>query len=171
MMNYDNSTLNPADGCLDWDSVIQDDGEDFIILSEGEYLFEVVGFERGRFPGSAKIPPCNKAVLTLQVTTPEGRASIRTDLILYRSLEWKLSSFFRCVGQKRKGERVIMDWNHIVGARGRALIRFRTYSGKDGRKHSINDVDRFLPYDASKMPILEPEPLQELQDNDNELPF
>ena len=171
MQDYNISNPGPDDGCLDWDAVIEDDGQEFITLPEGEYLFEVVSFERGRFPGSAKLPPCNKAALTLQVTTPEGRARIRTDLILYRSLEWKLSSFFRCIGQKRKGERVVMDWNGIIGARGRARIKPRTYTGSDGREHTVNDVDRFLPYDESKMPILEPEPLKELQEDDNELPF
>ena len=92
---YNNSAAN--NGCFDWDDEIQNDGQEFITLPEGDYVFEVVDFERGRYPGSAKIPPCNKASLTLQVKTEDGIARIRTDLILYRSLEWKISSFFRSV--------------------------------------------------------------------------
>ena len=88
---YNNSAAN--NGCFDWDDEIQNDGQEFITLPEGDYVFEVVDFERGRYPGSAKIPPCNKASLTLQVKTEDGIARIRTDLILYRSLEWKISSF------------------------------------------------------------------------------
>ena len=90
---------NAANGCMDWDDVIESDGQEFVILEEGDYIFTVTGFERGRFPGGPKVPACNKAALTLQVKTDEGIATVRTDLLLYRSLEWRLSSFFRCIGQ------------------------------------------------------------------------
>ena len=49
---------------MDWDDAIENDGQEFIILPEGDYNFMVTGFERGRFPGSAKIPACNKATIT-----------------------------------------------------------------------------------------------------------
>ena len=86
----DETILNGAagSGCMDWDDTLENDGGEFITLPEGDYVFEVVDFERGRYPGGAKIPPCNKAALTLQVRTPDGIARVRTDLILYRSLEW-----------------------------------------------------------------------------------
>ena len=71
---YNNSAAN--NGCFDWDDEIQNDGQEFITLPEGDYVFEVVDFERGRYPASAKIPPCNKASLTLQVKTPDGIARI-----------------------------------------------------------------------------------------------
>lgn len=142
-MNYDQNQ------CMDWDDAIESDGQDYVLLEEGDYNFEVVDFERGRFPGSAKIPPCNKAALTLQVRTPEGKiASVKVDLILFRSLEWRLSAFFRCIGQKKHGEKVTMDWNKVVGSRGRAHIKPRTYT-KDGEERQVNDVDRFLDYDPS----------------------
>ena len=54
---------------LDWNDTIESDGQEFITLEEGDYIFEVTGFERGRFPGGQKIPACNKAALTLQVKT------------------------------------------------------------------------------------------------------
>ena len=81
---YNNSAAN---GCMDWDDALENDGQEFITLPEGDYVFTVTDFERGRYPGSAKIPPCNKASLTLQVKTDDGIARVRTDLILYRSLE------------------------------------------------------------------------------------
>ena len=49
---------------IGWDDQISVDGEQYVVLEEGDYDFTVTGFERGRFPGSAKIPACNKAVLT-----------------------------------------------------------------------------------------------------------
>ena len=72
---------------MDWDDAIENDGQEFIILPEGDYNFTVTDFERGRFPGSAKMSACNKATLTLQVKTDDGIASVRTDLILNRVVE------------------------------------------------------------------------------------
>ena len=133
---------------MDWDDVIQDDGQEFVVLPEGDYTFTVTGFERGRFPGSAKIPACNKATISINIDNDKGVANARFDLILYRTLEWKIASFFRCIGQKKHGEKVVMNWNGIVGARGRAHIKPRTYT-KDGEERQVNDVDRFFDYDES----------------------
>lgn len=139
---------------MDWNDVIESDGQEFVILEEGDYNFTVTNFERGHFPGSAKIPPCNKAALTLQVKTDDGRlATIKFDLILYRSLEWRISAFFRCVGQKREKERLAMDWNRVVGARGRARFKPRTYTTKDGEVRQVNDVDKFFDWDEKYFPI------------------
>ena len=49
-----------------WDDEIENDNE-FQILPDGDYNFTVTGFERGRHQGSAKLPPCNKAIITLNV--------------------------------------------------------------------------------------------------------
>lgn len=141
-MNTNNQNM-----CMGWDDAIENDGHDFIILPEGDYNFTVTGFERGRFPGSTKIPACNKAVLTLEVKVPEGIAYVKTDIILYRSLEWKISSFFRCIGQKKHGERLTMNWNAVLGSRGRAHFKPRTYIGNDGQEHQTNEPDRFYDWD------------------------
>lgn len=143
---------------MDWDDVIQDDGQEFVVLPEGDYTFTVTNFERGRFPGSAKIPACNKATISINIDNDKGVANARFDLILYRTLEWKIASFFRCIGQKKHGEKVVMNWNGIVGARGRAHIKPRTYT-KDGEERQVNDVDRFFDYDESVgfAPVNDPE--------------
>lgn len=170
----DNNYRNPADnGCMDWNDTLENDGQEFIILPEGDYVFKVKDFERGRFPGSKKIPPCNKASLTLQVHTEDGIALIFTDLILFRSMEWRISSFFRSIGQKKHGERLVMDWNKVVGARGIAHIAPTTYVGKtDGKEHKKNDVVRFLDYDETKMPEDPDYQFMKLPENaEDELPF
>ena len=133
---------------MDWDDVIENDGQEFVVLPEGDYTFTVTNFERGRFPGSAKIPACNKATISINIDNDKGVANARFDLILYRTLEWKIASFFRCIGQKKHGEKVVMNWNGIVGARGRAHIKPRTYT-KDGEERQVNDVDRFFDFDES----------------------
>lgn len=148
MADYTNTNQNVG---MDWNDEIQNDGQEFIILPEGDYNFTVTGFERGRFPGSAKMSACNKAALTLQVKTDDGIAVIHTDLILNRILEWKISSFFRCIGQKKHGERLVMDWNKVVGSRGRAHFKPRTYN-VNGEDRQANDVDRFYDYDEKYFP-------------------
>lgn len=165
---YNNSAAN---GCMDWDDTLESDGKEFIVLPEGDYTFTVTDFERGRYPGSAKIPPCNKASLVLEVKTEDGIAHVRTDLILYRSLEWKISSFFRSIGQKQKGERLVMNWNRVVGSVGRAHIKPRNYTDRDGNERTANDVDRYLDYDPEKMPGMTADGFMELTDADDDLPF
>ena len=142
---------NDRNMVMDWNDTLENDGQDFVILEEGDYNFTVTGFERGRFPGGPKVPACNKAALTLQVQTDEGVAVIRTDLLLYRSLEWRISAFFRCIGQKKHGERLVMDWNRVVGSQGRAHFKPRTYTDRDGNERQANDVDRF--YDEKYFPV------------------
>ena len=144
---------NDTNMIMDWGDTIESDGQEFVILEEGDYNFTVTNFERGRFPGSAKIPACNKAALTLQVRTVDGKlATIKFDLILYRSLEWRISSFFRCIGQKKQDERLAMDWNKAVGERGHARFKPRTYTNRDGEERQVNDVDKFYDWDEKYFP-------------------
>ena len=74
-------------------------------------------------------------------------ASIRTDLILNRLVEFRISAFFRCIGQKKHGERLVMDWTKVVGSKGRAHFKPRTYTDRDGNERQANEVDRFYDYD------------------------
>ena len=138
---------NTQNMLLDWDDTIENDGQEFVILPEGDYNFTVTSFERSRHPGSAKLPACNKASLTLQVKTDQGIANCFTDLFLYRTMEWKLSQFFRCIGQKQKGQRLVMDWNRVIGSIGRAHFKPTEYVDRDGNTKTKNEVERFLDYD------------------------
>ena len=130
---------------IGWGDQIVADGGEFLLLDEGDYDFTVTAFERGRFPGSAKIPACNKAVLTLTVQTQKGEANAKYDLILWSSLEWKISEFFRSIGQKKSGEAFVPRWNEVVGSKGRAHFKPRKYL-KNGEERHVNDISKF--YDA-----------------------
>ena len=132
---------------MEWNDTIDQDGPGYILLPEGNYTFTVTDFQRGRFPGSARIPACNKAQISAAVDTPDGRATVKFDLILCRSLEWKLAAFFRCIGQKKPGEPLRMDWTKVPGSRGRAHFRPRSYTDGSGEERQVNDIDRFLDYD------------------------
>jgi hypothetical protein len=94
------SEINNQNMLMDWNDLIEDDGQEFVLLPEGDYNFVVTGFERGRFPGGAKVPACNKATITVQVTSPDGNATVKFDLLLYRSLEWRISAFFRSIAKR-----------------------------------------------------------------------
>lgn len=107
---------------MDWNDFIENEGE-IITLPEGDYDFVVTGFEKGKHEGSAKIPPCNKAILELTFKTPTGaRGRCKEFLLLHESVEWKLCAFFRSIGQKQHGTGVKMDWSKVPNARGRAHV-------------------------------------------------
>lgn len=136
---------------LGWDDEISNDSGSYILLDEGDYEFTVTTFERARFPGSAKVPPCNKAVLTLAVETAEGTATTKYELIMYSTFEWKLSEFFRAIGQKKHGEPLRPRWNEVVGSRGRGRFKPRTYTKKDGGEGTANNVEKLYDYDPAAM--------------------
>ena len=133
---------------MSWDDVLENDGQEFIVLPEGDYTYTVTGLERGQFPGGPKIPPCPKATITLTIDNDQGAATARVDLLLYRTVEWKISAFFRSIGRKKQGEKITMNWNQVLNARGRAHFRPREYQ-KDGQTHQVNDVVRFFDFDPS----------------------
>jgi len=138
---------NNINQIMDWEDSLSNDGNELVLLEEGDYNFVVTNFERGRFPGGQKIPACNKATITVQITSDNGLTSIKFDLLLHRSVEWKLSAFFRCIGQKKHGEKVTMNWNKVVGSQGRAHVTQRKYTNNYGEEKTINDISRFIDFD------------------------
>ena len=136
MDNYNNGNQGFE---LDWGSEIENDSPDFIVLPEGEYDFTVKSFERGRYNGGDKVGPCPKAMLTLSIDTPQGEALVKKDLLLHSKLEGLLCEFFTCIGQRKHGQRVSMNWNAVTGAHGRCKIGTRVYNG-----NQYNDVKKFL---------------------------
>lgn len=125
---------------LGWNDEIQKEST-FTILPNGEYAFTVTNFERARHGGSAKLPACNKAVLTLSF--PDG-VEIKHNLFLHSKTEGLLSNFFICIGHKKPGEKLRMDWNRVRGSRGRAKIGVREWKDDYGRTREANDITEFL---------------------------
>ena len=134
------------DMLMDWNDSIETDGQEYVLFPEGDYNFTVTHFERGRFNGSAKVPACNKATIHVQVDTKEVVSNVKFDLILYRTLEWRISAFFRCIGQKKHGEKLTMDWSKVIGSKGRAHFKQRSYTNQNGEEKFINDIERFIDY-------------------------
>jgi hypothetical protein len=144
---------------LSWDGPIEKDSE-FTLLPEGEYDFEVTAFERGRHNGSEKLPPCNKAVLTIRLSSPEGQTStLQHNLFLHSSTEGMLCAFFVAIGQRKHGEKMNMNWNKVIGGRGRCKVGIRKWQGKDGQDMQSNQITRFLePPEAPAQPAAAPAP-------------
>lgn len=134
---------------LDWDSEIENDGSGgYVILEEGNYTFTVKEFKKGSYAGGSKVPACGKAELTLEIKTDNGTALVFENLLLCKSLEWKIAAFFRCIGQKKHGEKMRPNWNKVLGAVGKAHIKPEKYT-KDGQEKEKNVVDRYIDWDGS----------------------
>src|SRR5690625_1469230 len=120
---------------LGWDDEIEESGPDFILLPEGDYNFSVEKFERGRHSGSTNLPPCNMAILTLKVNGgDQGTATVIHRLFLHSKTEGFLSNFFEAIGQKKEGERIRMNWNAVMGAKGRCKLEINRYTTQSGEE-------------------------------------
>lgn len=133
---------------LGWDSEITNEGKDFVIAEPGDYEFTVTGFERKRHNGSAKMPACNYAELSIKLNTSNGECIVKDKLFLHSKSEWKISEFFLGIGQKKKGESFRPNWNAIVGATGRCKVTKRSYD-KEGRTYWTNDIAKYYPREGS----------------------
>lgn len=143
------SDYSATDREMDWSDTISAEKEERVILEEGNYNYTVTGFERARYMGSQKIPACNKAEVTLTVQTKEGKeVKVRSSFFLHSSFSWKIVSFFESLGLVKDGEECHMQWDKILGKRGTAHFKPRTYQ-KDGEERTVNNVDYFVPYSIS----------------------
>ncbi|WP_138751874.1 hypothetical protein [Paenibacillus sinopodophylli] len=133
---------------LGWDDTIEKDGGGgFVLLPAGDYFFTVAKFERSRFNGSEKMPACNQAKLELTVHSLEhGDVTVFHNLYLHTKTEGLLSNFFSSIGQKRKGEPLRMNWNAVIGAKGKAKMEVRNYKSQ-GEDRSANQVKSFFAYE------------------------
>lgn len=133
---------------LGWDDEIEKSSPEFVLLPEGEYNFRVEKFERGRHQGSANLPPCNMAILTLKIDGGEhGEATVIHRLFLHSKTEGFLSAFFEAIGQKKEGQRIRMNWNAVTGAVGRCKLEINKYTTNSGEERQNNQVKVFLPYE------------------------
>ena len=140
---------NIMDRELGWEDEIEHDGEGFTLLPEGDYQFRVLSFERGRYQGGAKLPPCNKAELKILLESPQGSTTIIHNLFLHTKVEGLLCAFFTAIGQRKHGEKLRMNWGSVVGAVGRCKVSIRAYTGNDGKEHKVNQIDRFYEPETS----------------------
>lgn len=123
---------------FEWDDEIEVDSQ-FVLLEPGDYDFTVTKFERGRSKKGNK-----KAILTLLVSDGNRKTTIRDDISMLKTAEWKISEFFRSVGLKKHGEKLKMRWNEVTGLTGRCSVSQREYENKNGNMVKTNDIERYL---------------------------
>ena len=147
---------------IGWDDEIIDPGEpEFVLLTPGIYDFTVTGFERGHFDGSEKMDACSMAKLTLQCTNGVQETTVYTNLFLSSAVAFKLSKFAKSIGDmpagSTTGQKFHVDWNNIIGKRGKCKIKTRVYNGKD-----YNEVDDFIVPDQAAVPAPAPAPMPQV---------
>lgn len=147
------NNLNDPGRELGWEDEIENEGSPRVVLEPGEYPFTVLSFERARFAGSEKVPPCPQAIVHLQINAPEGPVPMNVNLFLHTRFEWKLCQFFTSLGLRQHGEKLRMNWAAVAGRSGRCKITKRTYKDRNGTDREANDVDEFLdPISAPSAP-------------------
>ena len=144
---------------IGWDDEIIDPGEpEFVLLTPGIYDFTVTGFERGHFDGSEKMDACSMAKLTLKCSNGVQETTVFTNLFLSSAVAFKLSKFAKSIGDmpagSTSGQKFHVDWNNIIGKRGKCRIKTRVYNGKD-----YNEVDDFIVPDPAAAPAPAPAPM------------
>lgn len=105
---------NMPDAALDWDSEVTNEQREFVLLPAGDYLFTVQSFERARYEGSAKLPPCSMAKLTITIHGGDkGETTVTHRLYLHTKTQGLLGAFFESIGQCKRGETFRPRWNEI----------------------------------------------------------
>lgn len=149
MKNNQNQQNQQAERELGWEDTIEQDSS-FTLLPEGDYDFQVVELERARHQGSAKLPPCNKAILHIRIEGEGGVAVIKHNLFLHSRCEGMLCAFFTAIGQRKRGEQMRMDWSKVVGAKGRAKVGIHKWVDNKGEERQSNQIKYF--YDKEETP-------------------
>lgn len=137
--------MSEIERSFDWDEEISKESE-FELVPAGDYDFEVVKFERSRSKGSDRLPSSPMAVLTLRVSNGKESVNVTDYLILHSKTEWKLSQFFRSIGQKKAGEAYRMNWSAVPGARGRCKVKVEKYTTDRGEERESNKIDKYYDY-------------------------
>lgn len=138
-----------ADEILTWDSEIEEDGE-FTLLEEGDYDFKVEDFQRK----TTKKGDAPMAQISFKVGDDYTKTSINEYFVLKKSVEWKISQFFRSIGLKKHGERVKMQWEQSLGKTGRCHVIVDEYIDQKGNSKTTNRIDQFYDYE-------EPQPVKQ----------
>ena len=143
---------------IGWDDEIIDPGEpEFVLLTPGIYDFTITGFERGYFDGSEKMDACSMAKLTLRCSNGVQETTVFTNLFLSSAVAFKLSKFAKSIGDmpagSTSGQKFHVNWNNIIGKRGKCKIKTRVYNDK-----GYNEVDDFIVPDPATAPAPTPMP-------------
>ena len=123
MTSIDNSIM-------DWNDVIEDDEQEYVLLLKGiiTSLLLILKEEAGSAKFLLQIKQQNQFKFFWN-----GCCLDEIWLDFSKALTWKLSAFFRSIFQK-KVVKITMDWNKVLGAKGRAHIKQKVYTNQSGEE-------------------------------------
>lgn len=129
---------------LDWDSTIDQDEQQYVVIPEGDYDFIVDSVEKS-FVGdnSEKYRGMKMAIVHLNIQVPDmGEVPMRENFILHSNFAWKIGSLLVSTGLKKKGESIQGSyWNKLPGARGRCKVG--QTASKNNPERKFNSVQTF----------------------------
>lgn len=145
---------------LDWNSEFANEGKEFTVLPKNTVVeFTVTDFQRTKTQKGDYM-----AKLALKCETAEGlSATLRENLVLLRSCEWKICQFFTCVGLRKHGDRGTLKWDSVLGSRGKAKLGVEKWQGRDGKFYDGNVIKEYLEPEESS-----PSTTASASDNDDE---
>ena len=149
-MSYETNNITD-DRELDWEEEILNEANSFTLLPDGDYPCTILKMERARYDGSAKVPPCRMAKLTVAVHGGElGENTVTYNLFLLQRFAWKIAEVFVSCGlASPEDERVRMQWDRLEGAACRCRIVQEDYTKKSGphagETGTANRITKFLP--------------------------
>lgn len=134
---------------LDWDDAI-DNTSSYVDIADGEYEFIMDHYERSKVGGDGKYAGQNMAVIYCNVLTGDGEVQLRTNIIMNRKFQWKLSQFFISIGLMEDGKDISqkMRWNEAGGSRGRLKIENKPNYNDKTRTHP--EITEFLKPQGGK---------------------
>lgn len=141
-----------------WDDTIKNDST-FELVPDGEYDFEIKGFERGRHNGSDKMPACPKATVLIRVDNGKNATTLRHNLFLHSKTEGLLCAYFAACGMRKKGEPLRMNFEGSVGRRGKCVVGTRNWTGNNKQAMQSNEIEKFIMpagYDPDAQPAATP---------------
>lgn len=141
---------------LGWDDQIQNDGPDFEVLPEDDYDFEVVSYERARHPGSANLPPCSKAVVSIKITGAAGQTTIKHNLFLHTKTEGLICAYFTGCGLRKRGQKITINFDKSVGCKGRCKVGIRKFTNDKGDELMFNEIKKFYEPKVDVQPAAAP---------------
>lgn len=136
---------------LGWDDEAQVQDNQYDVLPEGEYAYEVVNFKRERFNGSDKMSPCPVAALQLKCTNKQTgiAATAFCRLYLNSKVLWRISAFFKSCGllepNAPEGASMPMSlFGDCVGRTGNVKVKV-SKSTKGGTTYENNEFTFVVP--------------------------
>jgi hypothetical protein len=135
---------------MDWNSPVEKEGSPKVrILPAGDYFFRVAKLEKKE---SQKGNPMAALVLEIPCKDETGEDSVcdvYDYLVLAEKSEWKIASFFCCIGLKQPGEKIVPPWGMAVGSIGKGRFTIDDKYDPENPKLKLKD---YLIFDRQTIP-------------------